>query len=131
MTLEIITRHWALVIASVLGVGILMFVLYRLYEASPRGRLNSNLRILRARKLGERQAQRRLDKASERLARLQSRTASTKPRLVAEAGEALQDAQSLQKIAADQVLVAKNHLRNVILEEFPPNRQDGLRNKYL
>ncbi len=131
MTLEIITRHWALVIASVLGTGVLMFVLYRLYEASPRGRLNSNRRILRARKLGERQAQRRLDKASERLARLQSRAASTKPRLVAEAGEALQDAQSLQKIAADQVLVAKNHLRNVILEEFPPNRQDGLRNKYL
>ena len=131
MTLEIITRYWALVIASVLGTGVLLFVLYRLYEASPRGRLNSNVRVLRSMKMAALQAQRRLDKASERLARLQSRAESSKPRLVSEADEALQDARALKKIADDQVLVAQNHVRNVILEEFPPNRQDGLRNRHL
>ena len=131
MTLDLLTRNWALVIASILGTAILLFVLYRLYEASRRGQLNASVRLLRRRKLDAAKAERRLDKSRARLADLQSRAASIKPRLLSEADEAVQDARALQKIADDMVLVAIKQVREVILEEFPPNRQDVLRNKYL
>lgn len=131
MTIEFITRNWALVIAAVLGAGILLFVLYRLYRASVRGRLSSNVRALKSRCVAATRAQRRLDKASTRLEKLRSKVQSVPPRLVEEAAEALKDARSLCKITADQVLIARNHVRIVILEEFSPKRQDGLRSKFL
>ncbi len=131
MNLELFTRNWALVIASVLGTAIFLFVLFRLYEASPRGRLNRDVRRLDSRKSEVAKAQQKMDKAEARLVGLQSRAASVKPRLVSEAEEALQDARSLKKIADDQVLRAQKLVRDVILEEFPPNRQDVMRKKYL
>ena len=131
MNLELLTRNWALVIASVLGTAIFLFVLFRLYGASPRGRLNRHVRLLDSRKSEAAKAQQKLDKAEARLAGLQSRAASVKPRLVSEAEEALHDARFLKKIADDQVLRAQKLVRDVILEEFPPNRQDVMRKKYL
>ncbi|NIN38846.1 MAG: hypothetical protein GTO67_09360, partial [Gammaproteobacteria bacterium] len=38
---------------------------------------------------------------------------------------------ALLKITADQVLIAENHVRKIIVEEFPPNRHDRMRSKYL
>ncbi|MGI9272045.1 MAG: hypothetical protein ACR2QT_09740 [Woeseiaceae bacterium] len=131
MTHDLLTRYWALIIASILGTAILLFVLYRLYEASRLGQLNAGVRQLRRSKHEAAKARRRAEKAAARLAHLQSRAASIKPRLLSEADEAVQDANALQKIADDQVLVAIKQVREVILEEFPPNRQDVLRNKYL
>lgn len=75
--------------------------------------------------------QARLDKASAKLASLRSRAASVKPRRVTEADSAVQDAQLLKKISDDLVLVAQRQVRDLILEEFPPNRHDDLRSKYL
>jgi len=131
MLLDLVTRNWALVIASVLGTAILLFVLFRLYADSPRGRLRRCVRTLRAKQAAAGRARRRLGKAQRRLARLQGRAASVRPRLVSEADEAVQDARMLQKIADDQVLIAIRLVRELILEEFPPNRHDVLRNKYL
>jgi hypothetical protein len=131
MTLEFVTRNWALVIASVLATAIGLFVLFRWYADSPRGRLGSRLRELHGCEQQAHKAARRRDQAAAGLAALQSRAGSVKPRLMSEAEEALQDAQMLQKIADDLVLVAKRRVRDVILEEFPPNRQDGLRNRHL
>jgi hypothetical protein len=45
--------------------------------------------------------------------------------------EAVQDAEALLKIADDQVLIAENHVRKIIVEEFPPQRHDRMRSKYL
>ena len=131
MTMQWVTHNWALVAASVLGLAILLFVLYRLYEASPRGRLSAHVAVLRQHKNEVTQAETRLTKASEQLSALRSKADTTKPRLLSEAEEAIHDAQSLQKIAGDQVLRAQKRLRDVILEEFPPKRQDVLRRKYL
>jgi hypothetical protein len=131
MTMHLLTQNWALVAASVMSLAILLFVLYRLYEASPRGRLGAHVAVLRKHKNEVTQAETRLAKASEKLSALRSRADTTKPRLLSEAEEAIQDAQSLQTIAGDQVLRAKKRVRQVILEEFPPKRHDGLRNKYL
>ena len=62
---------------------------------------------------------------------LRAKRESAKPRHVQETTEALEDAQALLKIAEDQVLIAANHVRKLILEEFPPTRQEQLRSKYL
>jgi hypothetical protein len=131
MSVEFLIRHWALVIASVLGVGILLFVLWRLYALSPRGRLQGHVRLLRTRKKEAGKALSRLEKASGKLAKLQNRAEATRPRFISEAEEALQDARMLKEIADDQVLRAQKVLRDVILEEFPPNRHDALRSQYL
>jgi hypothetical protein len=48
-----------------------------------------------------------------------------------EASEAVEDARALAKIAHDQLLVAENLLRNVIIEEFPPRRHESMRRRYL
>ena len=67
MTMQLLTQNWALVVASVLGLGILLFVLFRLYEASPRGRLSAHVAVLRQHKAEVERAESRLVNASERL----------------------------------------------------------------
>lgn len=129
--MQLVTQNWALAAASVLGLAILLFVLFRLYEASPRGRLSAQVAVLRTHQVAVKQAETRLAKSTKHLSALRGKADEIKPRLVTEAEEAVQDSQSLQQIAADQVLRAKKRVRDVILEDFPPKRQDGLRNKYL
>lgn len=131
MTLEILSKYWALIAASVLGTAIGLFILFRLYQASARGRLNAGARVLQRRKRAAIRAQHTLEKATRRLAQLRQRAESVKPRTLSEAEEAVQDGAALKKIADDQVLRAQKELREVILEEFPPKRQDVLRKKYL
>ena len=129
--MQLITQNWALVAASVLSLALPLFVLYRLHEATPRGRISSHVAVLSNHKSEVTKAETRLAKASEQLSALRSKADTIKPRLLSEAEEAVQDAQSLQKIAGDQVLRAQKRVREVILEEFPRTRHDGLRSKYL
>jgi hypothetical protein len=131
MSLDFAIRHWALLLASVLGVAIALFVLYRLYADSGRGRLRTRVRELNAQKRAARRAARKFDQATARFADLQGRAARVKPRILSAADEAVQDARMLKKVADDLVLVAQRKLRDLIIEDFPPNRQDGLRNRYL
>jgi hypothetical protein len=48
-----------------------------------------------------------------------------------EAKDAVDDANALQKILNDKVMVTENHVRRVIHDEFPPTEHDRLRRKYL
>ncbi len=131
MSVEFLIRNWALVAASILATGILMFVLVRLYRESDRGQLGNRVRALQGRYKEVARAQKGLDKASERLDELRKKASTVKPRHVEEAGEAIEDARMLLNNANDQVLVAEKDLRQLILDEYPPNRQDALRRKYL
>ncbi len=131
MTVELIIRNWALVVASILGTGILLFVLTRLYQESDLGRLGNLVRELQGRYKDVARAQRVLDKAAERLDELRESAPTVKPRHVEEAGEAMEDARSLLSTANDQVLIAEKNVRQLILDEYPPNQQDALRRKYL
>ena len=131
MSTDFLIRNWALVAGSVLGVAIGLFVLYRLYQASRGAKLSAAVRVLRQRRLDASKAAQRLDKATAKLASLKSRADSVRPRALSEADEAVQDTAALKKIADDLVLVAIKVVREVIVEEFPPNRQDGLRTRYL
>ena len=131
MTIESLTQNWALVIACVFSLAIFGFVMVRLYEDSGQGRLAQCVRELTAVRKEAAKAKARRHKAEKRLAALQPKADRLKPRLLTEAQEALQDADSLVKITGDQVKRAEKILRDVILEDFPPNRQDVLRSRYL
>jgi hypothetical protein len=131
MTIELVTRHWALLSASVLGCAVVMFVLWRFWLGSARGQLRVALRRLRQADLEARRQRLALEKVTRTLGRLKARAESVKPRRVQETTEAAQDAEALLKIAMDRVLIARNHVRRIIVEEFPPKRHEAMRNKYL
>lgn len=131
VTLEYLTRYWALVIASILGTAVLLFVLFRVFQASASGRLAATVRLLRRRESDAEIARKAVDRAAARLERLRAKAESVKPRHVEEANGTLEDARALLKIADDQVLVARNHVRKLILEEYPPKRHAAMRRKYL
>jgi hypothetical protein len=131
MTLDYVQQHWALVIASVLATAVLLFVIFRLYQGSARGQLQARVKDLRKCEQQARAAARAAEKAASRLARLRGRADSAKPRHIDEASGLLADAKALHQIATDQVLIAQNHVRKVIVEEFPPKRHDKLRSRYL
>ena len=37
----------------------------------------------------------------------------------------------MEKLIDDQLLIARNNVRMLILEEFPPKRHEAMRSKYL
>ena len=131
MTVDFLIRNWALVVASILATGILVFVLVRLYRESDRGQLGNLVRELQGRYKAVARAQKGLDKASERLDGLRENAPTVKPRHVEEAGESVEDALLLLNNANDQVLIAEKDVRQLILDEYPPDRQEALRQKYL
>jgi len=131
MTVEFLQQNWALAGASVIGVAVLLFALWRGWQDSARGRLGAALAQLGQKRTQARRKQRSLRKARVRLERLRSRAEHVRPRRVQEAMEALQDAEALAKIAGDQVLIAENHVRKIIVEDFPPKRHEALRARYL
>ena len=131
MTLEFLQRHWALAAASILVAAIVLFAAWRAWLDSPRGRLHLAQRRLRKKELEARRQQKRLARLSAQLDSLRRKADTVKPIRLQETAEAVQDAEALLKIADDQVLIAGNHVRKIIVEEFPPKRHDRMRSKYL
>ena len=123
--------NWALVSALAV-VGIVAAALMRhVARESPRGQLRRVRRALAVARAGSRKAHRRAARALGRCERLARRGDRARPRLLREAEEALADARALARIADDQVAIAENHVRRVIVDEFPPARHDALRARYL
>lgn len=131
MVTESLIRYWALAAAGVLGAGIGLFVTARLHSESVRGKLRSRAKELRQLYADLVKAARRVSRAEKRLEKLRRRADSVKPRRLKEADGAFQDARALQRIVEDKVLIAENHVRKLIVEEFPPKRQERLRERYL
>ncbi|MDZ7644578.1 MAG: hypothetical protein U5K76_10395 [Woeseiaceae bacterium] len=131
MDVELSRRNWALAVAAVLFVIVAVIVGIALYRRSARGQLAQRARALRTAHAECARAGRAVATAERRVDRLRERADKVKPRLLEEARGVLHDARALEKIAADRVLIAANHLRRVIYEEFPPARHDALRRRYL
>ena len=129
--LELLRQNWGLAVAALLFAIVAVVVAAALYRRSARGQLRTRARALRAARRRHERVRRAVTAAEARLKKLESRRASVKPRLLSEAREAVEDARALEKIVGDRVLVAANHLRRVIVEEFPPSRHDALRARYL
>jgi uncharacterized membrane protein YccC len=131
MFTETIQQYWALFIAAGLGAGVGLFVAARLYGDSARGRLGRSARDLRRQYVELVQSADRVGRAEKRLEKLTKRADSVRPRRMDEARAALDDAQALLRIVEDKVLVAENRVRKLIVEEYPPKRQERLRERYL
>ena len=131
MHADIFANNWALIIAVVPATIALALVTPYLLARTASGQLRKML-------AGYRQAQRQLVRAQKnskqataRARKLASKAGKTRPSLLKKATEAAEDAAALEKIAADKVQVTANHVRKVIHEEFPPTKQQRLRQKYL
>jgi hypothetical protein len=131
MDLNTLKSNWALVVATVIGGIIILIVLAQLIQRSAGGQLRKTVRDLNKAHQDEAKALRSAEKAERIARRLHEKSDSVKPRHLQEAKEALEDARVLAKIANDKLLIAENHVRRVIHEEYPPRKQEKLRAKYL
>jgi len=131
MDSEFLKSNWALLAAAGIGLIIVLIVLSQLIRRSAWGQLRATRRVLAEARQGAARALQAVEKAERIAKRLQERAEHTKPRHVQEANGVLEDARMIAKIANDKVLIAENHVRRVIHEEYPPVQQERLRNKYL
>jgi hypothetical protein len=131
MTSDFVIRNWGPLTASVILLAVFLNILFQKYRRSPSGELRHALSELRARVAESRRAEIGATRAEANLDRLLQKREHARPSHLLEVKEALQDARALQKIAEDRRLVAENHVRRIILEEFPPVRHERLRAKYL
>lgn len=131
MAREFLVQHWALLGAfGLLGVvGLQLFLSGIAHSAS--GQLRQAVSDKLEQERIARKASAVTAKAEARLDGMLKKSDRVKPSALQECKEALQDARALQKIAEDKLLVAENHVRRVIHEEFPPLRQEKLRARYL
>jgi septal ring factor EnvC (AmiA/AmiB activator) len=128
---NVLLTHWALIAAILLAAVVLVIVAHVLFRRSAYGQLRRvRADLARALRLQQKAAT-RTAAAEKKLRRLGAKSETTKPRLLSEAKELHADALSLEKIANDKVLIAINHVRRIIHEEFPPARQQRMREKYL
>lgn len=131
MNAELLQNNWALMLAVVVGCIIVSLVSVRIVGSTARGQLRRVRKTLAAERATLQRANAVVAKADRQARKLQQHADKAKPRHVQEAKEALEDAKALAKIANDKVLIAENHVRRVILEEFPPSKHRRLREKYL
>lgn len=124
-------QYWALLVAGVIAAAVLVFIGVRLLQDSSRGRLAAEVGKLRKQEKAARKAFRAAAKARRKLEKLGARADSVKPRIVEEARGKLADAEALLKIADDQVLVARNLVRQIIVEEYPPKRHEAMRRRLI
>lgn len=131
MSFDAILQNWALWAAAAPAAAATVLVIMALRRHSASGRLNAVLKDHRRATADVRKAKRAVSKAQAKVSKLERNANKVKPRVLEEAKELLGDARALEKIAADKALVTANHVRRVIHEEFPPSRQEKLRNRYL
>lgn len=124
-------QNWALFGAMLVALMVAVTIGMQTLARTPWNRLRRARGDLdeERRKLSKAEAAAR--KAEARVDRLMQKHDAVKPRVLQEAREALQDARALAKIADDRLMVAENHVRKIIHEEFPPRKQEKMRRKYL
>ncbi len=131
MEWNVLKSNWALAVAAIIGFIIALIVVAHLIRRSAWGQLRETRLTLAKARQDEAKALTSVERAERIARRLHENADRAKPRHLQEAKDALQDARALAKIANDKILVAENHVRRVIHEEYPPARQEVLRQKYL
>lgn len=131
MDIEALKSDWAIWLAIVSLIVALVMLIPHLLKRTSRSKLKVVLASLKQVRKDHRKSLRALEKAEKRVRKLMARAERVKPRVMQEAKEAAEDGTALTRILKDKVMVAENHVRRVIHEEFPPVMQEQLRNKYL
>jgi hypothetical protein len=124
-----IQSNWALLLAAILVLPACIVVVRTVLSRSARGKLHSAINELRRASREFHKAERRLALLKRREDSLRQRAAKVIPRELQESVEQRGDADALLKIAGDRLLIARNHVRRIILEEYAPHRQERLRRK--
>ncbi|MEO1248132.1 MAG: hypothetical protein AAFX56_20845 [Pseudomonadota bacterium] len=123
-------QHWALFAAATAAAVAVTAIAILLWRQSRSGRLRRALKLRRQRLRALAKAAKCARRAKHVLSRLQAKSATIAPNRLVEAEGRYQDCRRLAEIAADQLLVAENRLRKIIVEEFPPGRHEALRQRY-
>lgn len=131
MDTDWLRSNWGLAVAAVLVIPAMVAAARGLYGRTALAQLRARLGQLRQARAEYDKAVRREEALKNRAIALERRADAVKPRLLQETHDKLEDAAALRKIAHDQLLVAANHVRRVILEEYPPAKQARLRARYL
>ncbi|MGI9205131.1 MAG: hypothetical protein ACR2Q3_14035 [Woeseiaceae bacterium] len=131
MDAEFFSQNWALLLAALPALFVAISVIRNVAARSGSGQLKSMLANHRKAVQMFDDARAKCGKAERRVEKLAVKAEQVKPRVLEEARASVRDAQALEKIAADKVLVAANHVRRIIHEEFPPSRHEELRARYL
>ena len=131
MNWQTVNQNWALYAAAVPALIVFFAVALALWRRSSRGKLRGKLtaHLRDVKKLEA--ARKSQSNAESRVRRLEKQSGKVKPRILQEAKDAVADANALVKIADDRQQVSANLLRKVIFEEFPPERHEKLRARYL
>ena len=128
---NLLISNWALVAAGALLTAVAVVVASAVYRRSASGQLRERVRALEATRREAASAERRLQSLGRKLDGLRARAGQVKPSRITELEGLVSDARSLVKIAGDKQMIAENRLRQLIHEEFPPDRHDALRGRYL
>ena len=131
MNLDYFQQNWALIVAGMLVLSVAATVLSAAIRRSAGGQLRQTLTSLKVCVKQQAIARIEAEKAEKKLIALLARADNVKPRSLEEAKGLLSDKRALEKIADDKLLIAKNHVRRVIHEEYPPKEHDRLRSRYL
>jgi seryl-tRNA synthetase len=131
MNLDSLQSDWAVWLALAAVVVAVAVLAPRLLRMTSRSKLRRVVADLKAARKELRKSLRKTRKAGKKIRKYQARAERIKPRVMQEAKEAFEDAQALEKILQDKVMVAENHVRRVIHDEFPPTEHDRMREKYL
>ena len=129
--LQVLPKYWALIVASVIGLGIALFVIFRVVQDSRRGRFASALNHLQERERALEKESRNVAKALKKCEKLAARGDKVPPNQMLAAKDALAAARENEALLKDQVLVVRNDARNIILQDYPPNRHDAMCRRYL
>lgn len=122
--------NWALALALLVLLAIALLALAQAIRSSARGQLRRALAELKQKRRALRRAAADAAAAEGEVERLQRRAERVKPRHLEEARGRVADARALAKIAHDRVLIAENHVRRIIVQEFPPSKQARLRARH-
>jgi hypothetical protein len=125
-----IRDHWALLGAGAAILAVIAVLVVAAYRGSRRGRLASFARQQKQERRALAAAVTAAQRAHGRVERLEKKAKRVAPRTLDEAQGALTDARRLVEIRAGALQVAENHLRMIIVEEFPPGRHEALRRRY-
>jgi hypothetical protein len=129
--LQAFPQYWALIIASVLGLAILLFVLFRLLQDSRRGQLSSALSELMERDRALQSASRTVSKCLSKCEKLATKGDRVPPNKLLAAKDQLAEARETEALLKDQVLVLRNNARTIILQDYPPAKHEVMCRKYL
>ncbi len=129
--LQVFPQYWALIVASILGLAIALFVVFRLFQDSRRGQLASALNELRAREQSLHSTSKRVSKLLKKCEKQAASGDKVPPNKLLGAKDALAEARETEALLKDQVLVLRNNARNIILQDYPPTQHEAMCRKYL